>query len=49
VAGLARRLTNLTQSDLDQVMKFAAFLEFSHQADVDGDDEHVPDRGGAAS
>lgn len=48
VAGLARRLTNLTQSDLDQVMRFAAFLEFSYRAGADGH-EHIPDRGRAAS
>jgi transcriptional regulator with XRE-family HTH domain len=48
VAGLARRLTNLTQSDLDQVMRFAAFLEFSYRAGADGH-EHLPDRGRAAS
>lgn len=32
VALLARRLTSLTDADRDQVMRFAAFLAFSHQA-----------------
>jgi transcriptional regulator with XRE-family HTH domain len=43
VAGLPRRLTNLRQEDLTQVMKFAQFLELSHQADADG----VSDEGGS--
>jgi transcriptional regulator with XRE-family HTH domain len=30
---LARRLTSLTDADRDQVMRFAAFLTFSHQAE----------------
>lgn len=51
VAGLPRRLTNLKPEDLNQVMKFAKFLELSYQADAeaDGDDHPVPDRRGASS
>jgi transcriptional regulator with XRE-family HTH domain len=33
VAGLARRLNQLRKEDLDQVLKFATFLEMSHRAD----------------
>ena len=52
VAGLPRRLTNLKPEDLNQVMKFAEFLEMAYQADAeaDGRDEHpVPERRGAPS
>lgn len=52
LAGLPRRLTNLSQEDLNQVMKFAQFLEMSHQADGEADhddDRPVPERRGAAS
>jgi transcriptional regulator with XRE-family HTH domain len=46
LAGLPRRLNNLRQEDLTQVMKFAQFLELSHQADADsaaeGADEAHP-------
>ncbi|WBB93348.1 helix-turn-helix transcriptional regulator [Verrucosispora sp. WMMC514] len=52
VAGLPRRLTNLKPEDLNQVMRFAQFLEMSYQADAEGDgqDEHpVPQRRGASS
>ncbi|TCB94449.1 XRE family transcriptional regulator [Micromonospora zingiberis] len=52
VAGLPRRLTNLKPEDLNQVMKFAQFLETSYEADaeVDGHDDHpVPARRGASS
>lgn len=38
VALLARRLTSLTDADRDQVMRFAAFLAFSHQADDENGD-----------
>ncbi|PWR11827.1 XRE family transcriptional regulator [Micromonospora sicca] len=50
VIGLARRLTNLKQEDRDQVMKFAAFLELSYQADAENDDDRTnPDNRGASS
>lgn len=49
VIGLARRLTNLKQEDRDQVMKFAAFLELSYQADAEDDDRTNPDNSGASS
>ncbi|MEU3117226.1 helix-turn-helix transcriptional regulator [Micromonospora chalcea] len=52
VAGLPRRLTNLKPEDLNQVMRFAQFLEMSYQADAEADvhDGHpVPDRRGASS
>ena len=38
VALLARRLTSLTDADRDQVMRFAAFLDFSSQADIERGD-----------
>jgi transcriptional regulator with XRE-family HTH domain len=54
VAGLPRRLNNLRQEDLTQVMKFAQFLELSHHADTDAEgaideDGPVPQRRGSAS
>jgi transcriptional regulator with XRE-family HTH domain len=52
VAGLPRRLTNLRMEDLNQVMRFAQFLEMSYQSDAeaDGDDDRpVPERRGAPS
>ncbi|MEU7170977.1 helix-turn-helix transcriptional regulator [Micromonospora tulbaghiae] len=52
VAGLPRRLTNLRPEDLNQVMRFAQFLEMSYEADIEADahDDHpVPDRRGASS
>jgi transcriptional regulator with XRE-family HTH domain len=54
VAGLPRRLNNLRQEDLTQVMKFAQFLEQSYQSDAEaaGEDElhrSVPQRRGSAS
>ncbi|MEU1969387.1 helix-turn-helix transcriptional regulator [Micromonospora sediminicola] len=52
VAGLPRRLTNLKPEDLNQVMRFAQFLEMSYQADAEADvhDGHpVPDRRGTSS
>ncbi|MFE9205660.1 helix-turn-helix domain-containing protein [Micromonospora sp. NPDC007230] len=52
VAGLPRRLTNLKPEDLNQVMRFAQFLEMSYQSDAEADahDDHpVPDRRGASS
>jgi transcriptional regulator with XRE-family HTH domain len=52
LAGLPRRLTNLKPEDLNQVMKFAQFLELSYQADLEageGDDRPVPERRGASS
>ncbi|OKI64329.1 helix-turn-helix domain-containing protein [Micromonospora sp. CB01531] len=52
MAGLPRRLTNLKPEDLNQVMKFAQFLELAYQADTeaDGEDDHsAPDRRGASS
>jgi transcriptional regulator with XRE-family HTH domain len=49
VTGLARRLTNLKQEDRDQVLKFAAFLEMSYQADAEssGGEQPLPGRQGA--
>jgi len=41
VAGLPRRLTNLRQEDLTQVMKFAQFLELSHEADAEATAEGI--------
>lgn len=52
VAGLPRRLTNLKPEDLNQVMKFAQFLEMAYQADAEAggeDDRPIPDRRGATS
>ncbi|SNS90478.1 helix-turn-helix domain-containing protein [Actinoplanes regularis] len=51
LAGLPRRLNNLKMEDLNQVMKFAQFLEMSYQASTEaGDDDlPVPERRGAAS
>jgi transcriptional regulator with XRE-family HTH domain len=51
VAGLPRRLTNLRPGDLDQVMRFAEFLEMAYKADTEaGNDDHpVPDRRGVSS
>ncbi|MET8152061.1 helix-turn-helix domain-containing protein [Actinoplanes sp. NPDC049668] len=56
VAGLPRRLNNLRQEDLTQVMKFAQFLEQSYESDAEakaaGEDEphrSVPQRRGSAS
>lgn len=52
VAVLPRRLSqSLKPEDLNQVMKFAKFLEASYQADAesDGDDRPIPDRRGAPS
>jgi transcriptional regulator with XRE-family HTH domain len=51
VAGLPRRLTNLKMEDLNQVMRFARFLEMSHQADAEAngdDDRPVPERRGTS-
>lgn len=45
VTGLARRLTNLKQQDRDQVLKFAAFLEMSYQADTEASDGEQPSPG----
>lgn len=45
VAGLARRLNQLRKEDLDQVMKFATFLEMTHRADNTDDavtDQYTP-------
>jgi transcriptional regulator with XRE-family HTH domain len=52
VAGLPRRLSNLKPEDLNQVMRFAQFLEMAYQADVEADDDGdhpVPDRRGASA
>ncbi|BEL01820.1 hypothetical protein Q0Z83_000110 [Actinoplanes sichuanensis] len=53
VVALPRKLTtNLRPEDLTQVMKFAQFLEMSHQAETEpgGDNDHpVPERRGTAS
>lgn len=45
VAMLARRLTSLTDADREQVMRFAAFLAFSHQAGSDDRDSVSPAEG----
>jgi transcriptional regulator with XRE-family HTH domain len=45
VAMLARRLTSLTDADREQVMRFAAFLAFSHQAGTDDADSVSPAEG----
>jgi len=52
LAGLPRQLTDLKIDDLNQVMKFAEFLQMSHQADAESgvdDDRAVPERRGAPS
>ena len=52
MAGLPRQMTNLTPEDLNQVMKFAQFLEMAYQADAEtgGDDDRtVPERRGTGS
>ena len=52
LAGLPRQLTDLKMDDLNQVMKFAEFLQMSHQADAESgadDDRPVPERRGAPS
>jgi transcriptional regulator with XRE-family HTH domain len=51
VAGLPRRLTNLNPEDLNQVMRFAEFLEMAYKADTEaGNTDHpVPDRRGGPS
>lgn len=45
VTGLARRLTALKQEDRDQVLRFAAFLEMSHQVDTASPDGEQPSPG----
>ncbi|WIM99968.1 helix-turn-helix transcriptional regulator [Actinoplanes oblitus] len=52
LAGLPRQLNNLKMDDLNQVMRFAQFLEKSYQADAEAgadDDRPVPDRREATS
>jgi transcriptional regulator with XRE-family HTH domain len=49
VTGLARRLTSLKQADLDQVMKFAAFLEMSAQADAESEGQATTGPSGGES
>ncbi len=52
LAGLPRQLTDLKMEDLNQVMRFAEFLQMSYQADAESaadDDRPVPERRGASS